>query len=144
MDLIAHTSDDTLSAVPLRLNRLFENLFAAPAEPQGGWTPRMDVVETADAIEVLIDLPGIDPKLVELSIHKDRFEIRGERTKSEAPAGARWYHFERAAGPFHRVLRLPVPVDADKARAESHHGLLHVTLPKTADVMPKRISIKGK
>ena len=150
MNLIARKRDSNgLTALPLRVNQLFDNFFdfgspVRPALANDTWTPPLDVIETDEAIEVHMDLPGIDPRDVDLSIQEDRLEIAGTRSAQDAPEDARWYRFERAAGAFHRALRLPVPVDADKVTATTEHGCLHVVLPKIAAVKPKRISIKGR
>ncbi len=148
MNLIASKRDSNgLAAVPMRVNRLFDSLFdlgTGAGLTSETWIPPMDVVETPEAIEVLIDLPGIDPKDIDLSIQKDRLEISGQRERPQAQDDTRWYRFERAGGAFHRALRLPVPVDGDKVKASAEHGQLHIVLPKVAEVMPKRIEIKGK
>jgi HSP20 family protein len=147
MNLIArHRDHQPTTALPLRVSRLFDGLLDSPwddTQPTRQWLPAMDVMETPRAIEILLDLPGIDPESVDVSVQEDRVEISGGRDAVSPPTDARWYRFERPTGSFHRSLRLPVPVDADKAEARTRHGQLHVFLPKTEDAQPKRIQIKG-
>jgi HSP20 family protein len=145
MNLIARTRDG-LTALPVRVNRLFEGFFddgvefTGPAVPT--WTPAMDVVETAEAILVLVDLPGVDPTEVEVSYHQDRLEIDGRRP-APTPHDARWYRFERPTGSFHRTILLPVAIDVEKAAAKNENGQLRILLPKVAEAQPKRITVQG-
>lgn len=134
-----------LTAVPLRMSRLLDQ-FLEPWNPSPAgesWFPPMDVIETDTSIEVLVDLPGLDPENVDVSIRNDRLVISGSRPAPSTDGDVRWYQFERHAGDFRRSFTLPVAVDTDKAKATTTHGLLRIVLPKAAGVLPKRLTIKG-
>jgi HSP20 family protein len=120
-------------------DQLFENFFGA----EGTFVPALDLVETQEAVVAKIDVPGFDAEKIELSVHDDVLEVRGERAEETKDENAVSYRRERRYGSFHRAVRLPAPVDASKVEAETKHGVLTVTMPKREDVLPRRIKVKG-
>ena len=104
--------------------------------------PTLDVVETPESVVVKVDVPGFDPEKIDVSIHDDVLEIRGERAEEKKEESAVSCRCERRYGSFHRAVRLPAPVDASKVDAETKHGVLTVTMPKREEVLPKRIKVK--
>jgi len=125
-----------------RVNRLFTDFFGEGGAPTGTWVPPVDVVDTPEALLVRVELPGIDPEKVDTTISGEYLEIRGEKPMPEKIEDAKWYRFERATGAFHRRIRLPFPIDADKVEAQAQHGVLAIRLPKPAEVLPRRIDVK--
>jgi HSP20 family protein len=127
------------------MNRLFDDVFKGfdtgmPAA-LASW-PNLEVNATEKDLRVSAELPGLDPKDVEILVEGDVLTIRGEK-KSETEDKDR--HFsERYYGRFERSLRLPFEVEDDKAEAAFKNGVLTVTLPKSARVAEstKRIAIK--
>jgi len=131
-----------------QVNRLFGNLLgehlAGRAGAAGGWVPALDAVETPESFVVNVELPGVDPKRVDISVTGETLEIRGKK-EAEAPKDdTHWYHLERSSGTFRRSVSLPAPVDAGRVEANASNGLLTIRLPKRAEVMPKRIDVKVK
>jgi len=113
------------------------DLFAAP----GAWIPAFEVSETADEVVVRAELPGVDPKNVEVTVSGNVLTIAGEkREESEAREGVT-YRCERRFGSFQRSIELPAAVDADKVRAENVNGVLTVRLPLTESSKPRRIKV---
>lgn len=147
MDLIARpVGGQALSANPLRMGRLLDPMLDPSrfhARRGETWFPPLDVLETSDRLEVYVDLPGIDPDSVDLSIEDDTLVLSGNRPSPAAQTDARWFRFERHAGTFRRSLKLPVPVDVDAVEASSEHGQLRIVLPKVASARPTRITIRG-
>jgi len=130
------------------MNRLFDdvfNRFDAGMPSAFGRTaawPSLEVNATEKELRISAELPGLDPKDVEILVEGDVLTIRGEK-KSETEDKSR--HFsERYYGRFERSLRLPFEVEDDKADASFKNGVLTVTLPKSARVAEstKRIAIK--
>ncbi|MGO8954401.1 MAG: Hsp20/alpha crystallin family protein [Rhodomicrobium sp.] len=110
-----------------------------------GLTPAWDVKETEKELVVKADLPGIDEKDIQLTIHDGVLSIRGEK-KSERTDERENYHFmERSFGSFQRAIRLPETVDEDKVQANFDKGVLTVTLPKRPEMVKaeKKIEIKS-
>jgi len=106
------------------------------------WGPVVDVVENADSVTVKAELPGIDPKDVDISVSGDTLTIKGEKKEEKEEKGKSFYRVERTYGSFCRSISLPTGVEADKAKADYKDGVLSVTLPKSEKVKAKKIPIK--
>ena len=108
-------------------------------------TPTLDVKENEKEIVVKADLPGMDEKDINLTIHNGVLSLRGEK-KSEHTGERENYHvMERSYGSFQRSIRLPDTIDEDKAEARFDKGVLTITLPKRPETVSaqKKIEIKG-
>ncbi len=123
------------------MDRLFEDFFRRSGLP-ARWGPAVDVVETSDNVIVRAELPGMDPKDVDISISGDTLTIKGEKREEKEDKGKSFYRVERSYGSFCRTISLPAGVEADKAKADYNNGVLEVTLPKSEKVKAKRIPIK--
>ena len=100
--------------------------------------------QTDNDVIVKATLPGFKPEEIHIAVTGDTLTLRGE-SSGESEAKEATYHLrERRYGAFSRSLRLPSPVEADKARAEFESGVLTLTLPKAEEVKPKTIAIKAK
>lgn len=108
------------------------------------WTPRVDVEETDKEIVVKADLPGVDPKNVEISVENGVLTVRGERKEEKEDKKKNYHRVERFAGSFYRSVPLPPAADADKVTATSANGVVTVAIPKRAEAMPKKIAVTPK
>lgn len=133
-----------LSNLRREMDRLFED-FAGNGGRQGleRWAPSMDVSETPEALIVKAEVPGIDPKEVEISVSGDTLTLKGEKKEEKEEKGKTWHRIERSYGSFFRSVTLPAPVDADRIAAEARDGVLTITLPKTEKAKTKRIEVKA-
>lgn len=134
---------------PLRkeMDRLFERFWEGdfPALPAfGEWSPALDVSETKDAVVVKAEVPGMDPKDIQLSLQENMLTIKGEKRQEKEEKGEHFYRAERSYGAFARVVRLPVSVDGEKVTASFKNGLLTVTLPKAPAARGSMIPIKAE
>lgn len=113
--------------------------------PWRGAGPRSDVVETADGVEVTVELPGIDQKDVEVTVTDDMLTVKGEKKAQREDSGKGYYLSERSYGSFQRSIALPFGVVADKAEATFKNGVLTVKLPQSpeAKAKAKRIEVKA-
>ncbi|OQB42320.1 MAG: Spore protein SP21 [Candidatus Latescibacteria bacterium ADurb.Bin168] len=114
--------------------------FDAPLNAE--WYPRADVVETDNAWEISVELPGIEKDAVKVSVENGVLSISGETKAEHKDEGRGVYRLERRYGSFSRTFELPDGVDAEKIEAVFRNGLLKLTVPKTAEVLPKTIEIK--
>jgi len=106
--------------------------------------PPVNVWEDGDAFHLEAELPGLTHEQLQVSVtNRNQLKLQGERLAAENTRG-RWHRRERGFGRFQRVLKLPAPVDADKIDATFENGVLHVTLPKTEEARPRRISVKAE
>ncbi len=129
------------------MERFFDR-FAEPAwEPfetmAGDWLPRLDVSEEKDAIVVKAEMPGVDPKDLEITLTGDLLTLKGEKTKEVEDKEARYHHVERTYGAFLRSVRLPAAVEAGKVTASFKNGVLMVTMPKTPAAKGTMIPVKA-
>lgn len=118
---------------------LFEDFWSVPAAR--AWVPALDFAETADAYVVHVEVPGVDPKEVEISIEDGRLEITGEKSVESKDEKQGWFRLERRHGSFHRVVELPGAIDTDQVKAESRNGVLTITLPKREEAKAKKIDV---
>lgn len=106
------------------------------------WTPRVDIREDAERFLILADLPGVDPKSIEVSMDKGVLSISGER-KSELAAGdGKCSRLEREHGAFTRRFTLPDSANPDAIVATGKHGVLEVSIPKRPETTPRRIEVQ--
>jgi HSP20 family protein len=96
------------------------------------WQPDADTYETATAIEVIVDLAGVDDDAVEIQLFEDALIVEGERRLPAGDEHAVYHAASIRQGPFRVVLPLPAPVDAERVKTRYDRGLLHITLPKLA------------
>jgi HSP20 family protein len=133
-----------MSLLQNQMNRLFEN--ALHGWPDGdsnattSWTPAADIYESENELTVNLDLPGVDPNMVDIRVENNILTIRGER-QFEGKQKENFHRVERSYGPFARASTLSTSVDPDRIRANYKAGVLSITLPKAEAAKPKRIQI---
>lgn len=123
-------------------DRLLESAFTTPSAWINAALPAADFEETPDAFLLTMDLPGYDPKTLDLQVEGDVLTIRAERAQSSQKGT--WLSRERFFGKIARSFVLPRTVDASKCEARSEHGVLTVTLPKREEAKPRSISVTIK
>ncbi len=106
--------------------------------------PTIDLAETPEGFEVLVDLPGVKAEDVKLELHEGQLVISGKRDHATERKDKSFHYTERASGSFVRSLVLPSDVDAEKIDAQYENGVLHVKLPKSVKAQPKKIEIRSK
>jgi HSP20 family protein len=123
--------------------RIFD-VFDGMERGEREWLPALDVVETEKEIEVRLEIPGIDPKDVEVNLQSDVLTIRGERKFERDEKQENRYHLrEQAYGTFQRAVRLPCHVNPDKVEAGARNGVMTITLPKADEHVGRRITVSG-
>jgi HSP20 family protein len=105
------------------------------------WAPPVDIYETEDAIVLKAELPGIDPKDVEVRVEDNTLYLKGERKYEKEVKEQNYHRVERSYGSFARSFSLPNSIDAEKVKAEYKDGLLTLTMPKREEAKPKTIKI---
>jgi HSP20 family protein len=95
-----------------------------------GWSPRIDVSETDNALEIVADLPGLEKQDISASLEDDLLIIKGERKSEKESEEKRFHTIERTSGSFYRALRLPLEVEKDRIEATFKDGVLTLRLPK--------------
>ncbi len=135
-----------LSTIRKEMDRLFER-FLEPEFPElpvfGEFTPTLDVSDTKDAVVVKAEVPGIEPKDIQVELQEQVLTIRGEKKEEKEEKGETYYRRERAYGAFARSVRIPAAVDRNKVNATFKNGVLTVTLPKAPEAKGTAIPIKA-
>jgi HSP20 family protein len=126
------------------INRLFSGWSTNDSSGvTADWVPNVDINELEGQFQLFVDLPGVDPKDVEITLETGVLTISGERfaqaPKEDQNVISR--RAERGTGRFYRRFILPESVDADKVKATDRHGVLEVVIPKQAKALPKRIKV---
>ncbi len=106
--------------------------------------PVVDVAEDDTAYKITAELPGLEPKDIELSITGDTLVLRGEKREEKEQKDKNYYMSERAYGSFQRSFALPDGIDRDKIAADLAKGVLTITLPKTAEAQKPAQKIEVK
>lgn len=105
------------------------------------WAPRVDIKEEANRFVILADIPGVDPKDIDISMDKGILSIKGERKAQTALENDRYTRLERSRGTFYRRFSLPDSADAEGIKATGRHGELEISIPKRPETTPRRITI---
>jgi len=130
------------------MDRVFDTVFPSFFSPlrRETWYPTVDVVETADAVDVTAELPGLEDKDVELSVRENVLTISGEKRAEHEQKDEKRniFYAERSFGRFERSLTLPAYVDAEKATATFKNGVLTIHLPKVEQHKSRTIRITGE
>jgi HSP20 family protein len=139
-----------LSDLRTEMNRVFDNFFREPfgaVTEAVGWqdqfAPSLDVTETANEVTIQAELPGVDPKDLDITVNADRITISGEKKETIEKKDKNVHQKEIRTGKFSRMIALPSGVDTQNVTAEHKNGILTVHLKKTAQAAARKISVKS-
>jgi len=130
------------------MNQLFSRFFGEGEQegnrwvaPSESYVPRIDSAVRDNTIWVKADLPGIDPKDVEVTVEGNRLTLRGQRKAEHEGSYEGYFHCERQYGSFVRSFTIPDGVKAEDIHAKYHNGVLELSIPLPAEVLPKKVNI---
>jgi HSP20 family protein len=133
------------------IDRLFDSFLREPLEAidwpffsERGWAPTVDVAEDEHEFTVRAELPGLDPKDLDVTISGNHLVLSGEKKEATEKRTKDFYHSESRFGSFHRTIPLPDAVDTEKVEADYANGVLVVHLKKLPSAAAKRIDVKAK
>ena len=106
------------------------------------WTPAVDIHDTDKAYTLLVDVPGVDPKDIDVSMEKNVLAIKGERSSETSTDAEGVKRVERQYGSFARYFTLPDTADDENIEANASNGVLTITIPKQAVAVSRRIDVK--
>lgn len=121
-----------LLAIHQRLDRF--------APGQAGWTPPVDLYETAEAYVVVAELPGLTDRDLDVRYADGRLTLSGVRHERSGPC-EEYHRVERGHGTFSRTFQLPLPVDGGAITADMRDGVLTVRCPKSPVAIARRVRI---
>lgn len=131
-----------------RINRMLNDIFADfDGALQNGntasWVPAVDVLEQADAIRIMAELPGVKPENVKISVEGNVLSMEGTKQQATEEQTERVHRYERTYGSFVRTFTLPATVDTAHIKAASDNGVLTITLPKAEQAKPRQIAVQA-
>jgi HSP20 family protein len=146
MNMVRFNPVRDLDSLQNQVNRLFATVtddWGLPDARKAMWYPAVDVWETANEVIVKAEIPGVNPKQLDVRLENNVLTIRGERAVERESNGSGEYchRLERQHGTFSRSFTIPGFVDDSKIKAEYTDGILKVTLPKKETARPRRIEL---
>ena len=125
------------------LDKVFNRDLTGYAETASDWVPSVDIKEGKDAYEVVADVPGVNPKDIDVSLEDGVLTVKGERKSENKNESEGYTRTERVYGSFYRRFTLPDTADAENISAKTEHGVLKLRIPKKEKALPKRITVEG-
>ena len=107
------------------------------------WRPAVDIKEEANRFVILADVPGVDPKDIEITAENGVLTVRGERKAETEEEREGFRRVERVRGTFYRRFSLPDTADTDAIKARGKDGVLEITVPKHEKVQPRKITVQN-
>jgi HSP20 family protein len=129
-----------------RMNRMFDESYRHRGSEDdwavgGSWAPAVDIFERDGNIVLKAELPGVDPKDVQVHLENNVLTLRGERKFDQEVKKESYHRVERSYGAFSRSFHLPTTVDVNNIKADYKDGVLNVALPKREEARAKQITI---
>lgn len=142
-------AEHPLTLLEQDMNHMFDEFFSrfglAPAweTEWNAFSPQVDIVDSDKEIKVLVELPGLDEKDIEVTLSNDMLTISGEKQQEKEDKGKNYYRMERSYGSFKRSIPIPCEVKTDAVDATFKKGVLSIVLPKaTEEQCRQKIAVK--
>jgi HSP20 family protein len=124
--------------------RLFDSVAGeSGGELSSGVFPPLNITQDEDNFYVRAELPGVSPKELDISAHRNRVSIAGKREIQRESDRVSYHRRERAEGSFNRTITLPAEVNADRVEAKYNLGILTLVLPKAEEAKPRQIAVRS-
>ncbi|MEE4377792.1 MAG: Hsp20/alpha crystallin family protein [Candidatus Competibacteraceae bacterium] len=146
MTLVRYEPLNLLNQLQRDVNRLFDTSRVGNEENglmASDWAPAVDIKEENDRFLIQADVPGVEPKDIDITMEKGVLTLKGQRVSESQEESEKYKRVERVRGTFMRRFSLPETVEADKINAKFKDGVLEVTVPKGQEAQPRRIQVEG-
>ena len=140
MSIVYYPSWSVFRGLTPRSARLVNTRRGASSE-NAEWKPAVDIREEAEQFVLRADVPGVDPKAIQVSTDDGVLKIKGSREQAEASAEGPFVRRERARGDFERSFQLPETADVSSIEASHKQGVLEILIPKKPEVTPRKIQV---
>jgi len=121
-------------SVQQRMERMMDNIFdemrPTMFSMEKVWKPPVDIYETAEELIVLVEVAGMSKKSISVTIENNMLKISGIRSDYAPASKKRMHQMEIDYGKFERLIRISIPINADKTSAHYKEGFLRITIPK--------------
>jgi HSP20 family protein len=132
-----------LLALQSDLERFLRNPGYGLGVSASGGFPPVNIFDTGDGVAVIAEIPGIEPKTIDVSGQGHTLTLKGERRRETSTEATGYHRRERSFGEFSRSIQLPEQLDIDKAAASYDAGILTVKIPKAEAAKPRQIAVKS-
>lgn len=133
---------------PFSLMRDFDRFFDADAfstalaeQESSEWLPRVDVSDNNGSVLVRAEVPGVDPNEIDITLDGDMLTLKGSKSVTTEDEGEGYTRREIFEGSFRRTVRLPFLADPSAVTASASNGILEVTIPRSEEPAPHKISV---
>lgn len=137
MALMRYEPNNLLAQFNDEINRLFDARY----NPVSEWSPAVDVKETSNEYVLNVDVPGVKPENIDITLENGVLSLKGERQWENQDEQNNYKRVERARGTFFRSFSLPESADADQVKAKSNDGVLEIVIPKQPKAQPRKIKV---
>jgi HSP20 family protein len=146
MSLIRWSPARDLQTLQEGINRVFSDAFGQSGlfdndVAMSAFRPPVDIIDTAEAILIQVELPGVKKENVSIEMKENILTLRGERIEEKKYQQGSYYRSERIFGKFERAFSMPARINPDTIRANFNDGVLEIVVPKPEEQKPKQISI---
>lgn len=127
------------------LSRLFDRDVGSWDDSRvegAGWVPAVDISEGPKQFTLLIDVPGVKPEQVEISMEGNVLSLRGEKEEKREENKGQYHRVERMKGVFYRSFTLPHSADSEQISARARDGVLEISIGKKSLSEQRRIPVK--
>lgn len=124
-----------------QLDKVFDPRATTRDNSEAIWMPALELADAGDNFVLKVQLPGIDPKDIDVQVTREAISISGERRYENTDEKSGYVRSEFRYGKFHRVLPLPAHIQNDSVQAEYKDGILTLTLPKVTEARNKVVKI---
>lgn len=125
-----------------RLAKMFDELWPNPDETRWANQPQVDILETEKDLTLVMDLPGVEEKDIDVEVVSGRLTIRAQRETEKEEKRNDYVRMERTFGSYLRSFNLEFPVEADKVDAQYKKGVLTVKVPKAKGAMAHHVPVR--
>ena len=148
MSLVRYEPWGLLNQLHGEIDRLFDTRLGKYGEDSNqlatsDWVPAVDIKEEADRYVIHVDVPGVDPKNIEVHMEHGVLSIKGERESESKQEQENYKRVERVRGSFFRRFTMPDTVNSDSVSATSKNGVLEISVPKQEKPQPTRIKVES-
>jgi HSP20 family protein len=150
MNLVRYQPNDVVNRLQDDMNQLFKvngwmpNLFDENSHiATSQWVPTVDIKENEKQFTITADIPGVEPKDIDVSMENGMLTIKGERKTEIKDKENGYRRVERTYGSFHRRFSLPETADGEHVSAKGKHGVLEITVAKRESSKARKIEVKS-
>lgn len=126
-----------------RMENEMNRMLSRYSYPTSSEFPAFNIWGTPDQVVVTTEIPGIDPKSIEISVAGSTLTVRGLRDPEQMGKGTSYHRRERWYGKFSKTIELPFTIEANKVEARFSKGVLSITLPRSEAEKPKKVTVKS-